>query len=54
MASMIANSAGPKPPNHAATMIAQSINDAMGSVCSKRDVSSAAIIATATDTTAIR
>jgi hypothetical protein len=50
---MIANSAGPKPPNHAAKITAQSIDDAMGSACSKRVISSAAIIAMATDKTAI-
>jgi hypothetical protein len=50
---VIANSAGPNPPSHAAKITAQSIDDAMGSACSKRVISSATIIATATEKTAI-
>ncbi len=41
--------AGPSPPTHAAKMTAQSINDAMASAFSKRVISSAAMIARATD-----
>jgi hypothetical protein len=50
---MIANSAGPNPPIHAAKITAQSINDAMASACSKRVATSVAIIAAATDKAAI-
>src|SRR5258708_4449975 len=47
------NPAGPTPPNHAAKITAQSIDDAMGSACSRRVISSATMIARATDSTAI-
>jgi hypothetical protein len=50
--SVIANSAGPNPPSHAVKITAQSINNAMGSVCSKRARNSVAMTATATDKTA--
>ena len=48
----IANNAGPKPPNQAVKMTAQSIDDAMASAFNKRVMSSAATIDTATDTIA--
>ena len=46
---MIANNPGPKPPNHAANMTAEIIDDAMGSVCRKTVKICAATAATATD-----
>lgn len=52
MQSASANNPGPKP-NHAANITAQSIVDAMGSVCSNLVRTSATVIATATDKTAI-
>ena len=52
-ASAIANNPGPKPPNDAANMTAEIIDDAIGSVCRKTVNSCATIIAMTTDKTAI-
>jgi hypothetical protein len=49
----MAKHAAPNPPSHAEKMTAQSSTDAIASACSKRVISSAAMLDTATDKTGI-